>query len=101
MKKLLIILVIAIAAIASYTANSNAEKIDYNSAKLERFADGIKYDSETNTIYTSGKVARWTVQRAERAYRESGDREFWMDNNLPETSKNYKCVKVDKIVYGK
>ncbi len=100
MKKLIIILAVALAAIASYTATSTAE-IDYNSAKLERFADGIKYDSETNTIYTSGKVAKWSVQRAERAYKESGDKEFWMDNNLPETSKNYKCVKVDKIVYGK
>jgi uncharacterized protein YxeA len=100
MKKLLIILAVALAAIASYTATSTAE-IDYNSAKLERFADGIKYDSETNTIYTSGKVAKWSVQRAERAYKASGDKEFWMDNNLPENSKNYKCVKVDKIVYGK
>ena len=100
MKKIIIILAIALAAIASYTATSTVE-IDYNSARLERFADGIKYDNETNTIYTSGKVARWTVQRAERAYKESGDKEFWMDNNLPETSKNYKCVKVDKIVYGK
>jgi uncharacterized protein YxeA len=100
MKKIIIILAIALAAIASYTATSTAE-IDYNSARLERFSDGVKYDTETNTIYTSGKLARWTVQRAERAYKESGDREFWMDNNLPETSKNYKCVKVDKIVYGK
>jgi uncharacterized protein YxeA len=98
MKKLLIILVIALAAIASYTANSNAEKIDYNSARLERFADGIKYDRETKTIYTKGKLARWSVQRAERAYKESGDREFWLDNNL---TSNYKCVKVEKIVYGK
>jgi uncharacterized protein YxeA len=100
MKKLLIILAVALAALASYTATSTAE-VDYNSAKLERFADGIKYDSETNTIYTSGKVAKWSVQRAERAYKASGDKEFWMDNNLPENSKNYKCVKVDKIVYGK
>ena len=60
MKKLLIILAVALAAIASYTATSTA-KVDYNSAKLERFADGIKYDSETNTIYTSGKVAKWAV----------------------------------------
>ena len=100
MRKLLIILAIALAAVASYTAISTA-KVDYNSARLERFTDGIKYDSETNTIYTSGKLARWSVQRAERAYKASGDKEFWMDNNLPETSKNYKCVKVDKIVYGK
>lgn len=100
MKKLLIILAIALAAIASYTATSTAE-IGYNSPQLVRFADGVKYDTETNTIYTSGKVAKWSVQRAERAYKESGDKEFWMDNNLPETSKNYKCVKVNKIVYGK
>ena len=100
MKNFIIILAVALAAIASYTATSTAE-VDYNSVKLERFADGIKYDSETNTIYTSGKVAKWSVQRAERAYKESGDKEFWMDNNLPETSKNYKCVKVEKIVYGK
>ncbi len=100
MKKLLIILVVALAAIASYTATSTAE-VNYNSPQLVRFADGVKYDTETNTIYTSGKVAKWSVQRAERAYKESGDKEFWMDNNLPETSRNYKCVKVDKIVYGK
>jgi len=100
MKKFIIILAVALVAIASYTATSTAE-IDYNSARLERFSDGVKYDAETNTIYTSGKLARWTVQRAERAYKESGDREFWMDNNLPETSKNYKCVKVERIVYGK
>lgn len=100
MKKLLIVLAVALAAIASYTATSTAE-IDYNSARLERFSDGVKYDSETKTIYTSGKLARWSVQRAERAYKESGDKEFWMDNNLPENSKNYKCVKVEKIVYGK
>ena len=100
MKKFIIILAVALVAIASYTATSTAE-IDYNSARLERFSDGVKYDAETNTIYTSGKVAKWSVQRAERAYKESGDKEFWMDNNLPETSKNYKCVKVDKIVYGK
>jgi uncharacterized protein YxeA len=99
MKKLFILFTLLLAIIAG--AGGLYNPTNYNSAGLERFSDGVKYDAETKTIYTSGKVAKWAVQRAERAYRESGDNEFWMDNNLPETSKNYKCVKVEKIVYGK
>jgi uncharacterized protein YxeA len=99
MKKIFIIFTLLLAIIAG--AGGTYSPTNYNSSGLEYFSDGVKYDAKTNTIYTKGKMAKWAVQRAERAYKASGDKDFWIDNNLPETSKNYKCVKVEKIVYGK
>ena len=77
---------------------NNTAPMTYDSIKLERFSDGVKYDAETHTIYTSGKVAKWAVKRAENAFLQSGDKEFWMDNN--KQGKYYKCVLVENIVYG-
>ena len=72
--------------------------IDYSSSRLVQFSDGVKYDETTKTIYTSGKIAKWQVKLAQKAFYESGDKEFWMDNN---SKHNYKCVLVKNIVYGK
>ena len=74
--------------------------ITYDSYNLIQFSDGVRYDEETKTIYTNGKIARWSVKRAYNAFINSGDKEFWIDNNR-EGKKDYKCVLVKNIVYDK
>jgi hypothetical protein len=101
MKKSIILVAMALIITLAGIYKIDNQITTYDSPHLERIADGIRYDTKTNTIYTHGKIARWSVQRAERAFRRSHDKEFWMDNGLRETSKNYKCVKVKRIVYEK
>jgi hypothetical protein len=102
MKKSIILIAMAliITVAGIYKIDSQAV-VTYDSNNLTQFSDGVRYDTETNTIYTRGKIARWSVQKAERAFRKSHDKEFWLDNGLIETSKNYRCVKVKRIVYEK
>jgi uncharacterized protein YxeA len=101
MKKSIILVLLAVIITIAGLYKIDNQVITYDSNHLTHFSDCVKYDRNTKTIYTKGKVARWAVQRAEKAFLRSGDKEFWMDNGLPETSKNYKCVEVKHIVYGK
>jgi hypothetical protein len=101
MKKSIILVAMALIIMVAGIYKIDSQAVTYDSNNLIQFSDGIRYDTKTNTIYTHGKIARWSVQKAERAFRRSHDKEFWMDNGLIETSKNYKCVKVKRIVYEK
>ena len=65
MKKLLIILAVALAAIASYSAMST-----YTAPATIKIADGVTYDSETCTAYVHGKNATIRMKRIEEMAKE-------------------------------
>jgi hypothetical protein len=65
MKKLLIILAVALAALASYSAMST----DTAPATI-KIADGVTYDSETCTAYVTGKNATIRMKRIEAMAKE-------------------------------
>jgi hypothetical protein len=64
MKKLIIILAVALAAIASYTATTttNTDNI--------KIADGVTYDPNTMTAYVHGKNATIRMKRIEAMAKE-------------------------------
>jgi uncharacterized protein YxeA len=101
MKKSIILVAMALIITLAGIYKIDSQITTYDSPYLIQFADGVKYDEETKTVYTKGKLAKWSVKRAAKAFNESGDKDFWMDNNLPTTSRHYKCVEVKHIIYGK
>lgn len=62
MKKLLIILAVALAAIASYTATTSTNNI--------KIADGVTYNPETMIAYVHGKNATIRMKRIEAMAKE-------------------------------
>lgn len=65
MKKLLIILAVALAAIASYTAITTTTSTDNI-----KIADGVTYNPETMTAYVHGKNATIRMKRIEAMAKE-------------------------------
>ena len=99
MKGYIVVLAFIVSVAIGLFYNVYSNVMDYTNINLIRFSDGVMYNKDTNTIYTKGQNARWYVKRAETAFLESGDDEFYMDNGLPTDNKNYKCVLVKRIVY--
>ncbi len=73
-------------------------QIDYYSNNLIQFSDGIRYDEETNTVYTSGKLGRWKMQMMERKAKKEGVKEYYLEKGV-KGNKVYKCILVKKVVY--
>jgi hypothetical protein len=65
MKKLLIILAVALAAIASYTAITTTTTTDNEQYKAaaETVQKGIKYDRQSYTIYVKGEKQQKHIQK--------------------------------------
>jgi hypothetical protein len=97
MKKIIITLAIIASLAAAYNLYINRQ-IDYYSHNLTQFSDGIRYDEETNTVYTSGKLGKFIMQIMEKKAREAGENEFYMEKG-EKGNKFYKCILVKKVVY--
>lgn len=97
MKKMIIALAIIASIAGAYNLYANRQ-IDYYSQNLVQFSDGIRYDEETNTVYTSGKLGRWKMQIMEKKAREAGVKEYYLEKGV-KGNKVYKCILVKKVVY--
>ena len=67
-------------------------QIDYYSYNLIQFSDGIRYDEETNTVYTSGNLGKWTMRIMEKKAQAANVKEYFLE-------KGQKRILVKKVVY--
>jgi hypothetical protein len=100
MKKIFIIFTLLLAIIVGVGAAYNP--INYNSAELKYFSDGIKYDEKNNAVYVDykNKIARLKMNLIEKQARKAGQTEYYIEKGV-KGNKIYKRILVKKVVYDR